>query len=231
MRVKITLTFLIGMILLFKNTLFFKKDLLMNIKKFLLVLLLADSSAMNAFFVEKEVFRCIENHKSAFLELQKQLSDISVSSWTSYNCTNHSYDTHYNYWCFTDAARKNLTTYQEAEKTLNNKIMLNAFGDGFLLGVIAACCNKALKGETLNKKLILPILACALGMIMYQNHKLGTVPYFDAELNKHHTQFENTSFYTVGRIVCALFSASVGYFGTDYTLNKIGYALHDLQNN
>ncbi len=200
----------------------------MNVKKLLLCALLANFGAMNAFFLEKDVFRHIEQYTSALGALEKYLDQITVIPLTSYNYHDHSYHATYHYLSWSDQAKNNLATYQEAEKLLSNKIIGNALGDGFLLGILAACCNKMAKGETLNKKVILPTIACAIAMIMYQNHKLGTVPYLDARLNKYDSQFENVSFYTVGRVLCALAAAGASYLGTNYALNKIGYGVQDL---
>lgn len=201
-------------------------------KKLLLLFTLLLFNTSHA-FIEEAVYKIREHYKTALNALEPYLPDIIVTSHTNYThdssgChTNISYD----YSFYSKEAETNFATYQNAESLLNNKIMGNALGDGFILGIMAAIGNKVAGAETLNKKIIVPMIAGAIALVLYQNHKLGTVPYLDSALNKYDNQFENISFYTVGRILSMLASATVGYFGTSYTLTKIAMAAHEIQNN
>ena len=202
-------------------------------KKLLLVLTLTLFTTSHAFIMEKAVHNLIEQYNIAFNALKPYLPDIIVTThehWTYDSSGFHSHLT-YEYNCPSPEVEMSLAHYQEAEWALNNKIMCNALGDGFMLGILAAVGNKLAGAELLNKKVIVPTIACAIALVLYQNHKLGTVPYVSAGLHTYDNQFDNVSFYTVGRILSMLASATVGYFGTSYTLTKIATTAQELSTN
>ena len=170
-----------------------------------------------------------EDQKEAFLNLENNVDDVDVNITTHYNWRHDECHTSYNYQFATPEARATFWNYQTAEQALNSQLMITTLGDGFILGALVACLNKALKGDRFNKKTIVATVAAALGIVLYQNKKLGKTPYFDAGLNKWDNQFENVSFYTVGRVLSALAAASASYLGTDYALSRAAQIVQDVR--
>lgn len=195
-------------------------------KKILFILMFVASSSQ-AFFIDKSTIEYVKNHTDAFENLKPHVKDITVLSFTHYDHYNHSCYTTYNYLC-SGKAKQALNHYQEAQKILTNKIMGTSIGDGVMLGALVALCNKMMGGQTLNKKVLIPLIGGAIALILYQNRKLGSVAAFDHELRDSGNQFEHASFYTVGRIICTLLSASISYFGTDYTYSRLAQLYSEL---
>ena len=186
-------------------------------------------TVLQSLFPNKIFKQLLEKQREAFLNLEKNVEDIIVNISTRYNWRHDEYETTYNYQFQTPLARTTFNDYQNAEKTLTNQLMTTTLGDGFILGALIACMNKALKGDRFNKKAVVATLAAALGMVLYQNKKLGKATYFDAGLNKWDNQFEHLSFYTIGRVLSAFVVASASYLGTDYALSRAAQVYNDIQ--
>ena len=208
------------------------------VKKIVLGLALLTIGTTKPFFLDnalKGLFpaalfkQLLETQKETFLNLENNVDDINVNITTHYNWRHDEYVTTYNYQFQTPEARTTFRKYQSAEQALNNQLMSTTLGDGFILGALVACLNKALKGDRFNKKAIVATIAAALGMVLYQNKKLGKTAYFDAGLNKWDNQFEHVSFYTIGRVLSALAAASASYLGTDYALSRAAQIVQDVR--
>ncbi len=170
-------------------------------KNILLPIFLIFTSS-NAFFIEASFLQSIENYKNAYNELEKHMDQISPGFiW---------------HICKTKASYDSLTVYKEAQGDFRNAILINALGDGFILGGLAACCNRILNGKILNKKIILSTIVCIIGMAYYKNYKIGEIPYFDNDLKRH----ANEEIFSIN-LALPLFSSFVGYLGMEYTLIKI----------
>ena len=186
-------------------------------------------TVLKSLFPNKLFKHLLENQKETFLNLENNVDDIIANITTHYNWRHDEYVTTYNYQFQTPEARTTFRKYQSAEQALNNQLMSTTLGDGFILGALVACLNKALKGERFNKKAMIATIAAALGMVLYQNKKLGKTPYFDARLDKWDNQFENVGFYTIGRVLSALIAASASYLGTDYALSRAAQVYNDIK--
>ena len=207
------------------------------IKKITLVLSLVAIGTTKPFSLDNilnsllpnEIFKQLEIQKETFLSLQNNVDDVNVNVTTHYNWRHDEWHTSYNYQFDTPAAKTAFWDYQTAEQALNSQLMITTLGDGVILGALVSCLNKALKGDRFNKKMIIATVAAAIGMVLYQNKKLGKAPYFDAELKKWDNQFENVSFYTIGRILSTLAAASASYLGTDYALSRAAQVYNDIK--
>ncbi len=178
-------------------------------KPFLLLIFLIFTSS-NAFFIENTFLQAIENYKNAYNNLEKNIDQIKVSRFYYGGIRE------LRYICKTTESYDSLKAYKNAKESFQGASFINALGDGFILGILAAYCNRTLNGKILNKKIILSTVACIIGLAYYKNYKIDKTPYFDEDLKKQ----PNNEILSLN-LLLPFISAFIGYLGMEFTLIKI----------
>lgn len=168
----------------------------------------------------------LDNYNKALAEFVKYVEGIRLRIWTSYGYKTTTI--HYEYTCPSEASLKSFNAYKSAKVRLENQALGSALGDGFIVGSVAAMCTKLWCVEPLETEALLAGAAATIGLIIYQNSRAGSVPYYDIYLDRYDNMFEQASVFTVGRIFIALGGAAAGYFCTHYTMDKIADQYNDL---
>jgi hypothetical protein len=101
---------------------------------------------------------------------------------------------------------------------------MNAFGNGFIIGILAAGINRILSPKKINKKMLAVYALATIGTIACQHKGLPNLSYFDDRLKLHNNifTFNNTAADYLG----ALLSSGISLLGTTYLINKIGSLYH-----
>ncbi len=178
------------------------------IKKTIFLALMTTTFFTNAFFLES-VFKLkegAEQQRIAADELSKNRYAMKVGREKSFPGQGMipSRTTFY-----TEAAIKSFDKYIEIEGSLGIRIFASQCIDGFILGLLAACCNAQLDFPL---PIICATIATALSLVMHQNSVLGSVPYFDPNLKRHEYEYKLWSVQTLLNVACILTAANLGAY-------------------
>ena len=165
----------------------------------------------------------INDHAKAYKRLSEEKGNISVniSKEFIYDAFGRPrVERFLNYSFTTPQAYATLENYKKIFEEFSNKALARSAGEAFLLGSAIALINKALSGETFNKKALCCAIAAALSLIVYQS-RTYKVPYFDDALQSHENFFGLFDMTVLPQTAIATLAAIASYAGISYGLNKL----------
>lgn len=159
---------------------------------------------------------CIKNQQAALLELEHYLPTIKLTEkrWETEDTRYHECT----YWHQSQESLDCLERYRAIEHSLESILVLNSLGDGFIVGILAACCTKMLKSKA-DKKTIIAVLVGVIAMVLAQKKAMPSVAYIDTYLTRgDHAEIMSTE--TCAQIVFALFSSGFGYLAANFLIDQ-----------
>jgi len=175
-------------------------------KKIVLLILATTTLSTQPFFFEHYFLlkKGAQEQREAVDELSKNRADIRVGRNMTYPGRG-AIPTRMNF--YTEAADKSFVNYLKAEGSLAARIFASQFVDGFLLGVLAACCNAQLDFPI---PIACALVATAIAIIKHQNNRLGSVPFFDDHFKLHKFEYTMWNIQTLLNVGCILLAAKLG---------------------
>lgn len=194
----------------------------MNKIKILLFLVIAITNVVYADFTlgsSISLDEVIADHKDSFVGLDPLINDISYSTST-WHLSDRTETTHW-WFSLSGKAMKALKRYRRAHGNLLFESCSNACGNGFLIGAAAALFQKIAQSKKVDENMYYGIISMVLSVVLFQNYRIGIVPYFENDLKKHDDLFSTISNNTLIRFFCMLASAGLSYMGTGYAIDKV----------
>lgn len=185
-----------------------------------LLLLLFISPVFLAAQADKQFADYLADHNAAFRTFEPIAPNVTHSVTTHHGYRETVYIHNYTY---PNQDAKNVhEAYKSALKSLEQEMVKNSTGDGFMLGVLLAVASRLVTGSKINKGLATSgIIIPSIMWTMYQNKNSAVTPYFETDISRQNNLFANMSFLTFGRTCMSMLGATAGFLGTAYTLERI----------